>query len=215
MLTARRRVGDPRARPRARPRDASRVRLVREAARCTCAKGRKGWPVASMARGWRGNGEGKRGSEAAAGGLDPATSRIPTHLRATALYCEACPCVPNPCYINYEYFEVRVLRVVSITSKNGGNGGHGGRLRSRDLQQTSPCAPESCLAAPRSAPFFLKSLLYEWLALRGRRAEDTREKTAKTARVSTDAARRTTTQQPQPLSWTGPKKQGVTAPPSI
>ena len=126
---------------------------------------------------WRGNGEGKRGSEAAAGGLDPATSRILTHLRATALHCEACPCIPNPCYMNYEYCEKRVLRVVSITStKKDGSGGHGGRLRTRDLQQTSPCAPENCLAAPRSAPFFLKSLLYEWLALRGRRAEDTREK---------------------------------------
>ena len=78
--------------------------------------------------------------------------------------------------------ELRVLREASIASceyyeqKKDGSGGHGGRLRTRDLQQTSPCAPENCLAAPRSAPFFLKSLLYEWLALRGRRAEDTREK---------------------------------------
>ena len=73
-----------------------------------------------------------------------------------------------------EYDELRVLRVQK--KEEDGSRGHGGRLRTRDLQQTNPCAPENCLAAPRSARFFLKSLLYEWLALRGRRAEDTREK---------------------------------------
>ena len=82
------------------------------------ARGRaKGKGKDGQSRVWQGNGEGKWGSGAAAGGLDPATSRILTHLRATALHCEACPCIPNLCYINYEHCEKRVLRVASITSK--------------------------------------------------------------------------------------------------
>ena len=40
--------------------------------------------------------------------------------------------------------------------------GRGGRLRTRDLQmRTSPCAPENCLAAPRSAHLLTKSLVYK------------------------------------------------------
>ena len=120
------------------------------------------------------------GSEAAAGGFDPATSnrQIPAHL-------SNCHAAPRSAlfFLKSLLYELRVLREASITSceyyeykKKDGSRGHGGRLRTRDLQQTNPCAPENCLAAPRSARFFLKSLLYEWLALRGRRAEDTREK---------------------------------------
>ena len=83
------------------------------------------------------------GSEAAAGGFDPATSnkQIPAHLTIATPPREARSSFSNPCYMNYEYCEKRVLRVASITStkkKKDGSGGHGGRLRTRDLQQTSP-----------------------------------------------------------------------------
>jgi hypothetical protein len=58
------------------------------------------------------------GSEAAAGGFDPATSnrQIPAHLAIATPPREARSSFSNPCYMNYEYCEKRVLRVASITS---------------------------------------------------------------------------------------------------
>ena len=138
-------------------------------------------------------------------GFDPATSRnqilTPENnsatLRSVSLYTK--PLL----HINYEYCEVRVLRVVaSITSKNG-IGGHGGRLRSRDLQQTNPCAPENFLAAPRSAHLITKSLVYEQLVYtkQGEGGElKTREREDK-IRTQTTPRLEPTAQRPQPTTW--------------
>ena len=154
---------------------------------------------------WRGNGEGKHRSEAAARSrsrdLQKPNPNTPENnsatLRSVSLYTKSL------LHINYEYCEVRVLRVVaSITSKNG-IGGHGGRLRSRDLQQTNPCAPENFLAAPRSAHLITKSLVYEQLfyTKQGEGGElKTREREDK-IRTQTTPRLEPTAQRPQPATW--------------
>ena len=140
------------------------------------------------------------GSEAAAGGFDPATSnkQIPAHLAIATPPREAHSSFSNPCYMNYEYCEKRVLRVASITStkkKMGAEVTAGGFEPATSNKQIP--AHLRIASPPREAraSFLNPCYMNGWLC-EGGEPKTQERKTSKTARVSTDAARRITTRQP-------------------
>ena len=95
----------------------------------------------------------------------------------------------------------------------------GGRLRTRDLQMTTnPCAPESCLAAPRSAHLLTKSLVHKQLGCT-RQGEGGELKTREREEKSGHRRRRDLNPRHnghnQPLGYSGQKQHLARAPSSI
>ena len=96
----------------------------------------------------------------------------------------------------------------------------GGRLRTRDLQMTTnPCAPESCLAAPRSAHLLTKSLVHKQLGCT-RQGEGGELKTREREEKKSGHRRRRDLNprhngHNQPLGYSGQKQHMARAPSSI